>query len=152
VKLSLRAPRLEKVREALRSRTGALRGRGRLLPRREIIFIALAAVASAVITLIVLTVSFNARERRMAAQSTQSTAAPAAGQATEQRELSADDFVLPVPPAPGRSPDYFPFRPRLPQWSRENVDKFWVPPRQIAADAIGVLNDRNMEGFFEKVK
>ena len=156
MKLSLRVPRLEKVREALRSRTGALGSR--VLPRREILLIALAAVASIVITLIVLTVSFNARERRISAQSAPRPSGVAAGKAagTDQvsamDQISADDFFLPAAPAPGSSPDFYSFRPRILQWSRENVGKFWVSPRQIAADAIGALSDRSMEGLFQKVK
>ncbi|HUJ75758.1 MAG TPA: hypothetical protein VL359_12900 [bacterium] len=152
MKLFLRVPRLEKVREALRSRTGALRGGTRLLPRREILFIALAAAASVIVTLIVLTVSFNARERRALAHSAEQTSGAASAQSPGTDAVTADDFVLPAPPAPGAVPDFYPFRPRLLQWSRENVEKFWVSPRRIAADAIGVLNDRNMEGLFQKVK
>jgi hypothetical protein len=148
VKLSLRVPRLEKLREALRSRAGSLRGSGPALPRREILIIAAAAVASAVITVVVLTVSYNAGERRTLAQASAGTQ----GSGALTRELSTEDFLLPLAPPASQPPDYYPFRPRILRWTRENVDKFWVSPRRIALDAISAVNDRNMESLFEKVK
>jgi len=149
VKLSLRLPQFEKIREVLRSRGNGAARRG--VPRREVLIIAAAGVASAVITLIVLTVSFNARERR-AAELTK--AAPVGAQAASQApdKLSIDDFILPTVPPADSLPDYYPFRPRFHRWSRENVERFWVSPRQIAIDTIATINDRNMESVFEKVR
>jgi len=149
VKLSLRLPRLEKVRETLRSRAGSLRGGVRLVARREVLFIAAVAFLSVVVTLIVLTVSSNARERRTADQARQKQGKVAVS--GEEGALSVDDFLLPAAPQAEQPPAYYPFRPPVLKWTRENVDKFWVPPRRIAADAIGTINDRNMENMFEKV-
>jgi hypothetical protein len=123
-----------------------LRGSAPARPRREALVIAAAAVAAAVITLVVMTVSYNAREHRVLPQGA------AGAQSEPSQELSAQDLLLPLPPPAGQPPDYYPFRPRLLRWSRENVDRFWVPPRRIAADAISAANDRNMESLFEKVK
>ncbi len=141
MKPSLRLPPLRRLFGNLRF-SSTIR-----LPRREVIFVAAAGVLAAVVTLIVLVASFNAQERRASrAQAAATTAGPAPA------ELSVDDFLLPSLHPAGVVPDYYPFRPRLQRWSRENVEKFWVSPRQIATDAIGTINDRNMEGMFEKVK
>jgi len=148
VKLFLRLPRLEKLREVL-SRGGLARGEARRMPGREVLVIAAVAVASAVITLIVLTVSFNSRERRSAAQARESQVSLPAPQTEE--ELSVSDFLLPAAPPADKPAEYYPFRPRLLRWSRENVEKFWVSPRQIATDTISAINDRNLESMFEKV-
>lgn len=153
MKLSLRLLQLEKIREILRSRAkGAARraeGGGRLRP--EVLIIAAAGVASAVITLIVLTVSFNSREHRAVELAKEP---PGSGQATSRAadELSVDDFIFPTLPPADSMPDYYPFRPRLHRWSREDVEKYWVSPRQIAIDTIATINDRNMESMFEKVR
>ncbi len=111
---------------------------------------AAAGALAAVITLIVLIASSNARQGR----ATPSEARGAAGAASlsAENELSVDDFVLPSLRPADAAPEYSPFRRRLLRWSRENVEKFWVSPRQIATDAIGTINDRNMESMFEKVK
>ncbi len=147
MKLSLRLPRLEKIRGIL-SRGAPGRGvLARGIPR-EALFIAAVAVASAVITLIVLTASFNSRERRAAQEARE---AQGKSMAPQVEQLSVDDFLLPAAPSADKPAGYYPFRPRLLRWSRENVEKFWVSPRRIATDTIGTINDRNMESMFEKV-
>ncbi len=149
MKLSLRLPRLEKAREILRARAVSLRGGARIVARREVAVIAAAAALSVVVTLIVLTVSYNARERRAADQARQKQEEVAVPR--DEGLLSADDFILPAAPPADQPPAYYPFRPRVLKWSKENVEKFWVPPRQIAADTLGTINYRNMESMFEKV-
>ncbi len=142
MKLSLRLPPLRRLFANLRF-PSTIR-----LPRREVLLVAAAGVLAAVVTLIVLVASFNAQERR----ASRPEAAVRTGTGPAQAELSVDDFLLPSVHPVDAVPDYYPFRPRLPRWSRENVEKFWVSPRQIATDAIGTINDRNMESIFEKVK
>ena len=149
MKLSLRLPRFEKVWVTLRSRAWSLRGGVRFVARREVLFVAAVACLSVVVTLIVLTVSANARERQTADQARQKQGKVAVS--GEEGALSVDDFLLPAVPQVEQAPAYYPFRPPVLKWTRENVDKFWVPPRRIAADAIGTINDRSMENMFEKV-
>jgi len=150
VKQFLRLPQLDKIREAVRSRTEALRHAAPRSSRREVVIIALVAVVSAIVTLIVLTVSFNAREHRALDET---RGLPGRGAVARPKdEVSIDDFLLPQAPPADKPVEYYPFRPRLPRWSKENVEKFWVSPRRIATDTIAVLNDRNMESMFEKVK
>jgi len=133
----------------MRSRTEALRRVPLPSVRREVVLIAALALASAVVTLIVLTISFNARERRAPDEASDIHGRGTIAQAKD--ELSFDDFILPAAPQADKPVEYYPFRPRLPRWTKENMDKFWVSPRQIATDTIGIINDRNMESFFEKV-
>lgn len=116
------------------------------VPRREILVIAAASVVAVIVTLLVLGGRSGARERR-AAQSEAQAARPAAAQPA----LTLEDFVLPEAPGPVKLPDYYSFRPRIQRWSREQADKFWVSPRQVAIDLIGAVNDRNMEELFRNV-
>ena len=151
MKLSLRLPRLRQLFENLLHRTAARSaGIQRVrLPRREVLVVAAAGVLAAVVTLIVLVASFNAQERRRPQQAARpGVAAPS----TVEGELSVDDFLLPSLHSANAIPDYYPFRPRLSRWSRENAERFWVSPRQIATEKMGIIDDKNMESMFEKVK
>ena len=155
MKLSPRLPGFRQLLQSLRWRAAtraAVIPRVRL-PRREVLMVAAAGVLAAGITLIVLVASFNAQERRAAQQRSPQT--EKAGSLTGARggdEISVDDFLLPSLHPAGSVADYYPFRPRLPRWSRENVERFWVSPRQIAIETIGAINDRNTESMLEKVK
>lgn len=155
MKLSLRLPRLRQLFERLR-RLAAVPAAGipRVrLPRREVLLVAAAGVLAVVVTLILLITSSNAQDRRASQQRLlQTQKSGAAAQSTAEGELSVEDFLLPSLHATSTIPDYYPFRPRLPRWSRENAERFWVPPRQIVIQTIGALNDKNMEQMFEKVK
>ncbi|MGA2765701.1 MAG: hypothetical protein ABSG17_20325 [Spirochaetia bacterium] len=125
-------------------------------PRPEVLIVAAAGVVAFVITLIILSVSFNSRARGVDGQALKARGAQgaqgSAAASQAESDLSVDEFLLPVVRQDGGAPDYYPFRPRLEKWSRESVEKFWVSPRTIAADALGRINDRNMEDMFEKVK
>ena len=111
--------------------------------------IAAGAVIAVIVTLLILSGSSRARERRLASQVAAEEGRPAAASARE--ELALEDFLLPEARPAQSLPEYYPFRPRLQRWSREIVDKFWVSPRQVAVEVIGVVNDRNMEEFFKAV-
>ncbi len=141
MKLSLRLPPLKQ----LFAGAGAIR-----LPRREVLLVAAAGFLAGVVTLIVLIVSFNAQEARAA----RPPAGPTAGSGSPAVEdgLSVDDLMLPSLHASEAGPQYYPFRPRLSRWTKENVERFWVSPRQIVIDAIGAMNDKNLENLLEKVK
>jgi hypothetical protein len=150
VKLSLRLPPPKKIWGVLRSGVALLRAGKHFPVRREILVIAALAGASVVLTLIVMAVSFNARETRAAVQPHQ--AQKQVSSSVTENALAPEDFDLPPLPRSDQPPDYYFFRPRLSKWSKESVDKFWVPPRQIATDTIEVINDKNMESMFEKVR
>ena len=169
MKLSLRLPLLDGALQRLRALVGrgapvhdapgaGQRRRGGRGTRRrgpEVLIVVAAGVVAFVITLIILSVSFNSRARGVDGQALKARGAGAQGSAAASQaesDLSVDEFLLPVVRQDGAAPDYYPFRPRLEKWSRESVEKFWVSPRTIAADALGRINDRNMEGMFEKVK
>jgi hypothetical protein len=89
------------------------------------------------------------RARAQALAREQQAAQKAPPLTTRELALSPDDFMLPAPPSPGTG--YVPWRPRTPVWTEEMVKRYWVPPRQIAADTVGTLSDQAMERLFEKV-
>ncbi len=124
----------------------------RRLPRPEILIIAGAGLAAFVITLTVLAVRTGADVRARAAALIREQEAARGGPALSAQELalSPDDFLLPDRPAP-REPAYVPWRPRTPVWTREMIDRYWLPPRQIATDILGSVNDQSMQRLFEKV-
>ena len=155
MKPSLPLPRLRQILGDLRRRAEAgAAGLPRVrLPRREVLLVAAAGILAAVVTLIVLVTTSNAQDRRASQQRLQQIAKPGAVTRSDTGgELSVDDFLLPSLHVTASIPDYYPFRPRLERWSRENAERFWVPPRRIAIEKIGAMNDRNVEQMFEKVK
>lgn len=121
------------------------------LPRREVLIIAAAALIAVIITLAVLAGSSRAADRR---RGLNAPAAPASQRAEirEQPGLSLEDFIIPEAPRPSPLPRYYPFRPRIETWNPQLVEKFWVPPRQVAIDVLGAVNDRNMEEIFKDVR
>ncbi len=124
------------------------------LPRREILFIAGASVLAFIITLSVVSSSGGARTRRLVADERkaleQAQKPPALS--SEELTLAPEDFLLPLPQSPERTPHYVPFRPRPMRWSGEMVGRYWIPPRQITLDLLQAANDRNMRRLFEKVQ
>ena len=79
-------------------------------------------------------------------------ARPAEPTAVEgELSLTISDFLLPEAPAPAKAPPYYLFRQRLPRWSKEQVERYWIPPRDVAADVLRKVNDATMEKFFEQI-
>ncbi|MBN1835699.1 MAG: hypothetical protein JW820_07605 [Spirochaetales bacterium] len=50
----------------------------------------------------------------------------------------------------GHAPPYL-LRPPLERWSREQVQRYWIPLNDIAVDRIRQENDRRMHALFEEV-
>lgn len=124
------------------------------LPRREVLIIAGATVLAFIITLAVISSSEGARSRRLVAEERQAlerTQKPPA-LASDELALTPEDFLLPLPQSPEKTPHYVPFRLRLTQWSAEAVGKYWIPPRQITLELLQAANDQNMRRLFEKVQ
>ena len=46
---------------------------------------------------------------------------------------------------------YAPFRPRITRWSADLAAKYWVSPRDIAAEIIQSVNDQNMQRLFQGI-
>ncbi|HVO38955.1 MAG TPA: hypothetical protein VMV03_08000 [Spirochaetia bacterium] len=122
------------------------------LPRREVLIIAGAALMAVIITLAVLVGSSRAADRRRGRNAAQAPVTLPAAAPREQPALSLEDFILPDAPQPAPLPRYYPFRPRMERWNPQLVEKFWVPPRQVAIDVLGALNDRNMAELFKDVR
>jgi hypothetical protein len=119
-----------------------------------VLLVAAAGLAAFVITLAVLGSSAAARGRRAAeaaARAAQEERKPSPLE-VEEYAPSAEDFILPRLEPAARRDAYAPFRPRRQRWSPEMVEKYWVPPRDVAAELVRSVNDRNMETFFKDVR
>ena len=122
------------------------------LPRREVLVVLGLGLAAFIITLSVLASRPAADVRGRAAQVLKERQAAIAGPSLTAQELALapDDFMLPA--EPGRhAPAYIPWRPRTPVWTKEMIDTWWIPPRAIAADILGTVNDQAMQRLFDKV-
>ena len=124
------------------------------LPRVEVLIIAGVSLFAFIITIAVISSAGSSRARRMATEVRQELARAQKPPvfAPEDLSLSPEDFLLPLPRAEEKAPRYVPFRPRLSQWSKETVDRYWVPPRQITLELLQAANDQNMRRLLEKVQ
>ena len=111
------------------------------------------ALLAFVITLAVLGSSAAARSRREAAQATEESARSKKQPllSAEELALSSEDFILPPLDRPAAKLKYAPFRPRLTRWSADLAAKYWVAPRDIAAEIVQSINDQNMQRLFQDV-
>jgi hypothetical protein len=123
------------------------------LPRAEVLAVAGVALLAFVITLTVLASSAAGRSRRAAAQALEESARAKRQPllTTEELALGAEDFILPPLDRPEAKPEYAPFRPRLTRWSQDLASKYWVAPRDIAAEIVESINDQNMQRLFQDV-
>jgi hypothetical protein len=123
------------------------------LPRREILYVAGAALAAFVITLTVLGSTSAAQRRRLAEQAKLDLAQRRGSSllSKEDLALTVEDFIYPEL-GPSREPArYELFRPPAAKWSAEQIAKYWIEPRAIALEIISTINDRGIEQLFEKV-
>jgi hypothetical protein len=111
------------------------------------------AVLALVITLAVVSSAANGRARRAAAQAAEESARAKKKPLLTMEELAlgAEDFILPPLDRPEKKLEYVPFRPRLTRWSAELVAKYWVAPRDVAAEIVQAINDRRMQRLFQDV-
>ncbi len=123
------------------------------LPRVEVLAVAGVALLAFVITLAVLASAAAGQSRRAAAQALQESARAMKKPllTTEDLALGAEDFILPPVDRPEAGMEYAPFRPRLTRWSSEEAAKYWVAPRDIAAEIVASINDQNMQRLFQDV-
>jgi hypothetical protein len=111
-------------------------------------------LGSAIVTLLVLLSGTGAGGTNVGAAGTAVPAAPApeAG----PTDIGVADLILPdeIEPyssqAPSAGPPYL-LRPPLTRWSEEQVQRYWVPLKEIALDHIRRENDRRVEELFEGV-
>jgi hypothetical protein len=96
-------------------------------------------------------ISGSVAHARMARRLAQSPAAPSAAARQTGDFPTAQDFILPAPEGPERPLTYQPFRPQERRWTAEEVARYWVPPRRIAADVLGALNDQAVERLFQTI-
>ena len=121
----------------------------RRLPRPEILIIAGAAFLAFVITLAVL--SSHAHAASVTALRERQSAAPQPLLRADELEITPEDYMVPDLSPVTRPPQYVPYRPRLPKWSQELVQKDWGDPREIVKEIVGSINDRNMALLFQNV-
>ena len=122
-------------------------------PRVEVLAIVGVALVAFVITLVVTVSSAGVRSRRAAAQASDESARSRRQPLLTAAELDLgyEDFILPPLNRPPAEPQYVPFRPRLTRWSASLAAKYWVSPRDIAAEIVGSINDQNMQRLFQDV-
>jgi hypothetical protein len=126
------------------------------LRRRELAILIGVAAVSAVVTLAIL-VSSGARR---GARQGEPAEVPARAQARPAEtpveragfSLSLSDFLLPERTTQEQTPAFYPFRGRMGKWTNEQVERYWIPPRELAAGVLGRANDKAMEKFFEEIK
>jgi hypothetical protein len=61
--------------------------------------------------------------------------------------LGVQDFMLPRDVG-GDTPEPYLLRQRLERWQEEQVNRYWIPLEEIAADLIRRENDRRIEELF----
>lgn len=76
-------------------------------------------------------------------------AAAAPPRAAARTELYFHDFVLPQ--AQDAPPEIYPWRSPTPRWSQEEVERYWIPLREITLDYLSAENDNRMEKLFAEV-
>ena len=123
------------------------------LPRAEVLAVAGAALLAFVITLAIVASAAAGRSRRAAAQAAEESAREKKKPLLTMEELAlgAEDFILPPLDRPEAKMEYVPFRPRLKRWSAGMASKYWVAPRDIAAEIVETINDQNMQRLFQEV-
>ncbi len=65
-------------------------------------------------------------------------------------DLSVQDFILPRAVKADSAEPYL-LRPRLERWREEQVNRYWIPLQDIAADLVRRENDRRIEELFEDI-
>jgi hypothetical protein len=123
------------------------------LPRTEILVIAGVCVLAFAVTLAVVGGAAAARARRASAEALldrQAARKPSLLSA-EDLAITPEDFLLPTIAEADTRLLYAPFRPRLARWNPELIRKYWVPPREIAAEIVESINDQNMQRLFQNV-
>jgi hypothetical protein len=64
--------------------------------------------------------------------------------------LTVQDFILPEGIG-DEAPGPYLLRSPLKRWSEEQVDRFWIPLKEIALDLVQRENDRRIEELFEGI-
>jgi len=112
-----------------------------------------ASVLAFVITLAVVVPSAGDRARRAASTAKEQGARRKMPPllTAEELALGSEDFILPSLDLPTDGMHYAPFRPRITRWSADLAAKYWVSPRDIAAEIIQSVNDQNMQRLFQDI-
>jgi hypothetical protein len=64
--------------------------------------------------------------------------------------LTVQDFILPEGIGNDTAEPYL-LRSPLRRWSEEQVNRYWIPLKEIALDLVRRENDRRIEGLFEGI-
>jgi hypothetical protein len=112
--------------------------------RRLLLVGAALFAASVVVTLIIVLPG------RRAAPQRETPAAASVEPAGELPPVSLEDFLLPPAESPAEAAPYLLRNPQ-PRWSQEQVDRYWVPPRQIVTELLARENDRAVGELLEEV-
>jgi len=66
-------------------------------------------------------------------------------------ELSFGDFITDLDLQDSRQEDYYLFRKRFKYWSKEQVDRFWIPLHGITVDILVKKNDELVEELLKDI-
>jgi len=87
--------------------------------------------------------------RNRGAEQTPAAAAPQPARKAAQPALTFQDFIL--PPASDAVSEIYPLRSPTPRWDDEQIDRYWIPLREITLDYLSAENDTRAEKFLEEV-
>ncbi len=69
----------------------------------------------------------------------------------DELEIDVTDLKIPVEFAEIWKTQWYPYRPRMPQWTTEQARKFHVDPEKIGSTILELRNTDLMEELFEDV-
>lgn len=67
------------------------------------------------------------------------------------KELSFGDFITDLDLQDSRQEDYYLFRKQFESWSKEQVDRFWIPLHDITLDILVKKNDELVEELLKDI-
>lgn len=103
------------------------------------ITLGLAAVAVIITVVVMLPQRIQTREQREEAVRTQEMAA---------MKIDLTELKIPEEYRSLLASQWYPYRPRMEQWTREAAQQFWVDPKDIGAELLAEENDELIRNLF----
>jgi hypothetical protein len=118
---------------------------GLLADRRMVLFVSILALLTFVVTLVL----FLGRQSRMENPTTPIETVKI--ESDEVKRLLPSDFVMVEEELVSLDHRHYPFRVQIKEWSPAQVNKYWIPVRDILIDIISRKNDRLLEEILETI-
>jgi hypothetical protein len=106
------------------------------------ITLGLAALAVIITLVVMLPGRIRTREEREEAVRTREM---------EAMEIDLTELKIPEEYRAILKSQWYPYRPRMEQWTQEMAGQFWVDPKEIGADLLAEENAELMRDLFEEV-